>query len=119
MIREDFIDEDIIAIVPDNAPLTSELFIENFLKSGVTPKIIAQVSSLESMLIMIAANKGVSIMPSCLAAALPELVCIPMHGEHEYINLVAAWEKGKENPFVSEYVSSLISFLQAQGQSSN
>ena len=74
-------------------------FIELYRKAGYQPDILFRSSDAESVLMMVAAEEGISILPSYVTSKLKDadnLVFIPLVGEEEYEEIIAVWKK--ENP---------------------
>ena len=74
-------------------------FMELYRKAGYQPDILFRSSDAESVLMMVAAEEGISILPSYVTSKLKDadnLVFIPLIGEEEYEEIIAVWKK--ENP---------------------
>ena len=74
-------------------------FMELYRKAGYQPDILFRSSDAESVLMMVAAEEGISILPSYVTSKLKDadnLVFIPLVGEEEYEEIIAVWKK--ENP---------------------
>ena len=73
--------------------------MERYRKAGYQPDILFRSSDAESVLMMVAAEEGISILPSYVTSKLKDadnLVFIPLVGEEEYEEIIAVWKK--ENP---------------------
>lgn len=65
------------------------------------PEIIAKCADLESTLMMVAAEEGISILPQYCTAKIANadnLVFIPLEGEGEEEEVIAAWKNDNPNP---------------------
>jgi len=74
-------------------------FMELYRKAGYQPNILFRSSDAESVLMMVAAEEGISILPSYVTSKLKDadnLVFIPLVGEEEYEEIIAVWKK--DNP---------------------
>ncbi len=74
-------------------------FMELYRKAGYQPNILFRSSDAESVLMMVAAEEGISILPSYVTSKLKDadnLVFIPLMGEEEYEEIIAVWKK--DNP---------------------
>ncbi len=74
-------------------------FMELYRKAGYQPNILFRSSDAESVLMMVATEEGISILPSYVTSKLKDadnLVFIPLVGEEEYEEIIAVWKK--DNP---------------------
>lgn len=74
-------------------------FMELYRKAGYQPNILFRSSDAESVLMMVAAEEGISILPSYVTSKLKDadnLVFIPLVGEEEYEEIIAVWKR--DNP---------------------
>lgn len=75
-------------------------YINLYQKAGYQPNILLRSSDIESILMMIAAEEGISILPSYCISRLTDkdnLVFIPLEGEDEYEEILAAWRRDDES----------------------
>lgn len=80
---------------------------ENFAESGFIPKTVGSSSDLETIMMLVSAGAGISIMPECAIVhfkQVEDLVFIPLEGQHEYISLVALWRKDNDNPALFKFL---------------
>lgn len=69
-------------------------YIELYHKAGYQPNIVFRSSDIESILMMVAAEEGITIFPSYCISRLTSsdnLVYIPLDGEEETEEILAAW----------------------------
>ena len=101
--RKELKDEPMICMTSDNSgePLGDKRFFSVYEKAGYYPNIIFRTSDVESILMMIAAEEGISVMPSYITDKLvnaDNLVFIPLKGNDEKEEIIAAWRKDKSLP---------------------
>ena len=87
--REELIDETILYMTPSGNENSSgdAHYIQLYEKEGFHPKIMLKSNDLESVLIMVAAEQGISVLPSYCVEKLnnaDNLVFITLEGEEEY-----------------------------------
>ena len=86
---------------------------EMFAKSGFFPHVIGSSSDLETIMLLVAAGIGISIMPEHAIRYVrqcSDLVFIPLEGEHEYLNTVAMWKEENDNPALHRFLEILNEF---------
>ena len=74
------------------------------------PNIIFRSSDAESILIMVAAEEGVSILPDYCTNKLTNadnLVFIPLEGDNEIEEITVVWSKNNPNPVLPRLVQHL------------
>lgn len=79
----------------------------SYAESGFIPKIVGASSDLETIMMLVSAGVGISIMPECAVEhfrQIDDLAFIPLEGQHEYINLVALWRKDNDNPALHKFL---------------
>lgn len=75
-------------------------YLELYQRAGYTPNILMFSSDAESVLMMVAAEEGVSILPSYYTSKIDHadnLVFVPMEGEEEYERVDAFSRKDNDN----------------------
>lgn len=76
-------------------------FMNLYKESGYKPNIVARCSDFESALMMVATEEGISILPSYCIEKLGDadnIVIVPLVGENEHQEIIAAWRKDNVNP---------------------
>ena len=71
-------------------------FMEMYKNAGYQPNILFRSSDIESILMMVAAEEGISILPSYVTNKLTNaenLVFVPLVGENEYEEVLSVWKK--------------------------
>lgn len=125
----------IIALLPPGHPLANrssiklkELQYENFIfvketgdtygqksmvqntyrKAGFVPNIIQRCNDFNTILLMVASNIGIAILPSFIGGSnhIMKNVCmIPIEGQQDTIEMVAVWSKTNTNPALQKFIS--------------
>ena len=87
-----------------------ESFLKLYQQAGYTPNILLRTSDVESILMMVAAEEGISILPStCVRSLSPadNLVFIPLEGEGEHEEILAVWRKDNPSPSLERFLQKL------------
>lgn len=90
--------------------LGDEYFIRLYQKAGYYPKILLRSSDVESILMMVSAEEGISILPvTCVRRLNQEdnLVFIPLIGEDETEEILTVWRKDNQNPLLRPFLKLL------------
>ena len=85
-------------------------FMELYKKAGYQPNILFRSSDSESVLMMVAAEEGISILPSYVTNKLTDadnLVFVPLIGEGEYEQIIAVWMKDNQTPALKQFIERL------------
>lgn len=75
-------------------------FYELYEEAGYQPNILFRSNDVESLLMMIAAEEGISILPAYVTQKLvnaENLVFVPLVGKDEVVEIIAAWKKDTAN----------------------
>ena len=87
-----------------------EFFLCLYQKAGYTPNILLRTSDVESILLMVAAEEGISILPGTCVRSLSEsdnLVFVPLEGEDETEEILAVWNKSNKSPSLQLFLDRL------------
>lgn len=100
--REDLREETILYMSPSGTSdsLGDASYLQLYGKAGYQPKILLKSYDLESILLMVAAEEGVAIVPSYSVAKLinaDNLLFLPLEGEEEYEEIFMFWKKESHN----------------------
>ncbi|MBQ0065450.1 MAG: LysR family transcriptional regulator [Firmicutes bacterium] len=90
-----------------------QAYMELYRQAGYEPDIVFESSNPETILMMVAANEGISILPSYVTSKLVDaenIVFIPLVGENEHEPIIRVWKSNNEN----ELLSSFLHFIQGQ-----
>ena len=82
-------------------------FMQLYERAGYQPKILLKSSDVESILMMVAAEEGISILPSYSVAKLmnaDNLVFVPLDGDEEYEDIFMMWKKSSGNSALQRFL---------------
>ena len=82
-------------------------FLELYRQAGYQPNILFHSSDAESILMMVTAKEGISVLPSYLTNKLSEndnLTFVPLIGEGEYEQILAVWRKDDQSPALRQFI---------------
>lgn len=113
LTRADLKSEDLIFASHSSAQDSygDAVFMNLYKAAGYRPNIVARVTDIESALMMVATEEGITIMPQFCTAKITNadnLVFVPMEGENEEEEIIAAWKKDNTNPALGLLLKSLI-----------
>ncbi len=109
--RQELISENIIFMSPSavNDSYGDSYFMSLYHKAGYKPNILARSSDTESVLMMVASEEGISILPDYCTTKLynaENLVFVPLRGEHEVEIISAMWNQENTNPALRSFLTS-------------
>ncbi|MCR4632730.1 MAG: LysR family transcriptional regulator [Erysipelotrichaceae bacterium] len=81
-------------------------FMELYHKAGFKPQILCRSTDVESILIMVASEEGISIMPDYCVKKINNaegLVFLPMKGAEEVEEIHAIWKKDSKDPALERF----------------
>ncbi len=112
LTRGDLRDEVMLFMTPSSTGDTTadEFFIHLYQKAGYTPNILMRSNDVESILMMVAAEEGISILPVSCVRHLSEadnLVFVPLEGEEEVEEIQAFWRKDNDSPSLRHFLERL------------
>ena len=112
LTRSELRGESILYVSPsdDFESYGDAVYIRLYQESGFVPNIIYRSSDLESVLTMVAAEEGISILPEYFTSKLigaDNLVFVPLSGEKEHEEIDAIWRTDNQNPLLSAWVSEI------------
>lgn len=110
--REDLRHETILYMTPSGSgeSFGDAHFMQLYEKAGYQPRILLKSSDTESLLMMVAAEEGVTILPSYSVAKLvnaDHLVFVPLNGEDEYEEIHMLWKKSRANAALRSFLGNL------------
>ena len=110
--RADLRDEVMLFMTPSSTGDTTadEFFIHLNQKAGYTPNILMRSNDVESILMMVAAEEGISILPVSCVRHLSEadnLVFVPLEGEEEVEEIQAFWRWDNDSPSLRHFLDRL------------
>jgi DNA-binding transcriptional LysR family regulator len=111
---EKLADEDWVVLRRESAPELVDDFTLPCAKAGFSPRIINESSSLHTLLTVVAAGIGVSLVPSCVRSfGQPGVTFIPIQPSPPPISIVAARPKVEPSPVLSAFLEMLRQQLPA------
>ena len=110
--RSDFKGESIIYMSPSELSdnYGDSQFLDLYRQAGYRPKILCRSTDIESILIMVAAEEGISIMPDYCVKKINNaegLVFIPMRGAQEVEEIHAIYKKDNDNVALKHFLKQL------------
>lgn len=110
--REELRGENILYMSPSDADDSygDAFFMQLYKSAGYKPNILFRSSDTESVLMMVAAEEGISILPDYCTDKLyhaDNLVFVPLVGEGEEEEIIAAWLKDNQNPALEHFLTDL------------
>lgn len=85
---------------------------DKFGESGFIPKVVARSSDAETLMILVSAGIGITILPESIVRTLgpsTDLSVIPLEGEHEHVDVLAIWKSDSANPVTQVFCDFLFS----------
>ncbi len=106
--------ENILYMSPDasNDSYGDAFFMQLYKEAGYKPNILFRSCDAECILMMVAAEEGISILPDYFTDKLYDadnLVFVPLVGEDEREDIIAAWQSSNSNPVLMHFLSVLKS----------
>lgn len=110
LTRQELRGENILYMSPDAAPDSygDAFFMQRYAEAGYKPNILFRSADTESILMMVAAEEGISLLPDYCTDRLynaDNLVFVPLVGEGEEEEIIAAWQSGNQNPALGRFLT--------------
>ena len=110
--RQELRGENILYMSPsaDVESYGDAFYMELYRKAGFKPNILFRSSDAESILMMVASEEGISILPEYCTTKLNHpynLRFVPLEGAQEVEEIVAVWRRDNRNPALNRYLQSL------------
>ena len=110
--RRDLRQENILFMSPSGTgdSFGDAFYIRLYQQAGYQPNILLRSNDIESILMMVAAEEGVSIVPEYAHpwdVGTENVVLIPLAGEDETEEILIAWRKADDNPALDHFIQSL------------
>ena len=110
--RKDLKGEKLLYMSPSDSPDSygDGVVMNLYHEAGFVPDIVFRSSDIESILIMVAAEEGISVLPDYSTRKLTNadnLVFIPMEGKAEVERITACWRRDNQNPVLQRLISHL------------
>ena len=84
-----------------NAKGYGHVIPDKYAESGFIPKIVGRSSDVETLLILVAAGIGITILPESMIRSFgraTDLSFVPLEGRHEHVDILAIWKEDSQNP---------------------
>ena len=112
LTRQELRGENILYMSPDAAPDSygDAFFMQRYAEAGYKPNILFRSADTESILMMVAAEEGISLLPDYCTDRLynaDNLVFVLLVGEGEEEEIIAAWQSGNQNPALGRFLTEL------------
>ena len=85
-------------------------FYELYYKAGYKPNITFRSNDMESILMMVAAGEGISVLPGYVTEKLDNadnIIFIPLVGDEENVEIIVAWINEEKNPVLLRFAEFL------------
>ncbi len=110
--RKDLKQENILFMSPSGTgdSFGDAYYIQLYQQAGYQPKILLRSSDMESILMMVAAEEGISIVPEYSHpwdVGTENVVFVPLAGEGETEEILVAWRKNDDNPALKHFIDML------------
>ena len=107
--REELRGERILYMSPDSGSDSygDAFFMQQYSRAGFKPNILFRSADTESVLMMVAAEEGISILPDYCTDKLyhaDNLVFVPLSGAGEEEEIIAAWREENPNPALRRFL---------------
>lgn len=107
--RKELKGEPILYMSPSGSPESygDNHFLELYKQAGYQPNILFRSSDIESILMMVAAEEGISILPSYVTNKLADadnLTFVPLIGEGEFEQIIAVWRQEDQSPALRQFI---------------
>lgn len=107
--RRELASESIIFMSPSaaNDSYGDSYFMNLYYEAGFKPNILARTPDTESVLMMVAAEEGISILPDYCTTKLyhaENLSFVPLTGENETEEIISVWKKDNGNPALQRFI---------------
>ena len=111
--RKDLRQENILFMSPSGTgnSFGDDFYIKLYQQAGYQPNILLRSSDMESILMMVAAEEGISIVPQYSHSwniGTENVVFVPLSGEEEHEEILIAWRKNDDNPALEHFIQKLL-----------
>ena len=112
LTRKDLKQENILFMSPSGTgdSFGDAFYIRLYQQAGYQPNILLRSNDIESILMMVAAEEGISIVPEYSHpwdVGTENVVFVPLAGENETEEIMIAWRKNNDNPALQHFIQSL------------
>ena len=85
---------------------------DKYAESGFIPKINGRSTDAETLMILVSAGIGITILPESIVRAFSntsDLSFVPLEGEHEHVDIMAIWKDNSMNPVTDVFKNYVLS----------
>ena len=112
LLRSELKSETILFMTPSSTGESygDAYFMQLYQNAGYQPNILLRSNDVESLLMMVAAEEGISIVPDYCTAKLDDaenLVFIPLVGDEEVEDILAVWHRDDSSLPLQHFVQRL------------
>ena len=112
LTRRDLKQENILFMSPSQTgdSFGDAFYIRLYQQAGYQPNIILRSNDIESILMMVAAEEGISIVPEYAHpwdVGTENVVFVPLSGEGETEEILTVWRKNDDNPALRRFINTL------------
>ena len=112
LTRRDLKQENILFMSPSGTgdSFGDAFYIRLYQQAGYQPNIILRSNDIESILMMVAAEEGISIVPEYTHpwdVGTENLVFVPLTGDGETEEILIAWRKSDDRPALRQFLNTL------------
>ncbi|MBP2649935.1 MAG: hypothetical protein H6Q74_760 [Firmicutes bacterium] len=109
--RSDLANEPFVFFDQKSNPSGFESIVNDCNNTGVSPKIVAQASSAETLLVLVEAKLGITVLPSCYKnQASPAIRFIDLEEDYDRVtSLIAVWRTNNSNPIIPLFLNMIKS----------
>ena len=112
LTRRDLKQENILFMSPSGTgdSFGDAFYIRLYQQAGYQPNIILRSNDMESILMMVAAEEGISIVPEYShpwEVGTENVVFVPLAGEGETEEILTVWRKNDDNPALRRFINAL------------
>lgn len=112
LTRKDLKQENILFMSPSGTgdSFGDAFYIQLYQQAGYQPNIILRSNDIESILMMVAAEEGISIVPEYTHpwdVGTENVVFVPLAGEGETEEILIVWRKNDQNPALRRFLPKL------------
>ncbi len=114
----------ILPATPDLQVGEDSLVMENFMQMGIQPNVVELIDDVETIVLMVAANMGVTILPDYLSVPShfrARVQMIPLSSIKQPFRLIVAWRPENDNPSLHLFLPIIESdyqdnFIEGRGE---
>ena len=112
LTRRDLSQENILFMSPSGTgdSFGDAYYIRLYQQAGYQPNILLRSNDMESILMMVAAEEGISIVPEYSHSwniGTENVVFVPLVGEGETEEILIVWKKNNDNPALEHFIQQL------------